>query len=80
VLLEEVHVPGLTIQEKVLRPEDLEASDEVLLTSTTREVLPAESIEGLKISQHRTIARRLQSAFKENAAFYVAHHRRPARV
>src|SRR4029077_2789782 len=40
VLLEEVKVPGLTIEEKDLRPEDLEASDEVFLTSTTREVLP----------------------------------------
>jgi branched-subunit amino acid aminotransferase/4-amino-4-deoxychorismate lyase len=80
VLLEEVQVRGLTIQEKVLRPEDLEASDEVFLTSTTREVLPVLSIEGLKIAQGRAVAERLQAAFKENAASYVAHHTRGARV
>lgn len=80
VLLEEVKVPGLTIEEKVLRPEDLEASDEVFLTSTTREVLPVLSIEGLKIAQARAVAERLQSAFKENVASYVLHNRHPARV
>ena len=80
VLLEEVKVPGITIEERVLRPEDLEASDEVFLTSTTREVLPVLSIEGLKIAQARAVAERLQSAFKENVTFYVIHNRRPARV
>ena len=80
VLLEEVQVPGLTIQAKVLRPEDLEAADEVFLTSTTREVLPVLSIEGLKISQKRTVSERLQAAFKENVASYVVHNRRTARV
>src|SRR4029077_2890378 len=44
VLLEEVQVPGLKIQEKVLGLKDLEAADEVFLTSTTREVLPVLSI------------------------------------
>jgi branched-chain amino acid aminotransferase len=80
VLLEEVKVPGITIEEKVLRPEDLEASGEVFLTSTTREVLPVLSIEGLKIAQGRAVSERLQSAFKENVASYVIHNRRPARV
>ena len=80
VLLEEVKVPGLTIEEKVLRLEDLEAADEVFLTSTTREVLPVISVDGLKISQKRAVADRLQSAFRENVTSYVAHHRRPARV
>jgi hypothetical protein len=38
------------------------------------------SIEGLKISQGRAITERLQAAFKENVATYVAHNRRTARV
>ncbi len=80
VMLEEVQVPGLRIQEKVLGLKDLESADEVFLTSTTREVLPVLSIEGLKISQGRAITERLQAAFKENVASYVAHNRRPARV
>lgn len=80
VLLEEISVPGLKIEEKVLRLEDLEAADEVFITSTTREVLPVIAIEGLKISQNRSVADRLQAAFKQNVAAYVEHHRRPARV
>ncbi len=45
VLLEEVHVPGVPIAEKTLRLGDLEAADEVFITSTTRELLPVLSIE-----------------------------------
>jgi branched-chain amino acid aminotransferase len=80
VLLEETRVPGLTIEEKVLSPADLEAADEVFITSTTREVLPVISVQGLKIRQARAVAERLQTAFKQNAASYVSHHRRAARV
>jgi branched-chain amino acid aminotransferase len=80
VLLEETGLPGLTIEEKVLRPADLEAADEVFITSTTREVLPVISIQGLKIRQARAVAERLQTLFKQNVASYVSHHRRAARV
>ena len=80
VLLEETKVSGLTIEEKVLRPADLEAADEVFLTSTTREVLPVISIDGLKISQSRTIADRLREGFQRYVASYVSHHRSAVRV
>ena len=64
VLLEETKVAGLKIEEKVLQLKDLEAADEVCLTSTTREVLPVISIDGLKISQgqrgYRPFAGRIQ--------------------
>jgi branched-chain amino acid aminotransferase len=80
VLLEEIKVPGLTMEEKILLPADLESADEVFMTSTTREVLPVVSIEGLKIPQARTVSERLQTAFKEHVASYVSQHRRAARV
>jgi branched-chain amino acid aminotransferase len=49
VLLEEVRVAGIGIGEKTLLPEDLTAANEIFVTSTTRELLPVSSIEGLNI-------------------------------
>ena len=49
VLLEELRVSGLVVEERVLLPADLESADEVFLASTTRELLPVVSIEGLRI-------------------------------
>ncbi len=80
VLLEETKVAGLTIEEKVLQLKDLEAADEVCLTSTTREVLPVISIDGLKISQASAVTGRLRDGFKQYVASYVAHHRSAVRV
>jgi branched-chain amino acid aminotransferase len=75
VLLEEVKVPGLIIEEKTLTPEDLESADEVFITSTTREVLPVESVQGLKITGAHAISDRLRTAFGQHAAAYTAQHR-----
>ena len=80
VLLEEIRMPGLTIEERVLRPEDLESADEVFLTSTTREALPVVEIQGLKIAGGRKVSDRLQEAFSAHTAGYTAQHRRAARV
>src|SRR5579862_709138 len=40
ILLDEIRVPGIDVAERTLYPADLEAADEVFLTSTTREMLP----------------------------------------
>src|SRR5260370_11532683 len=40
LLLNEIHVPGVRVTERVLTPADLESADEVFITSTTRELLP----------------------------------------
>ena len=50
LLLEVIQVAGLKVVEKTLLPTDLEAADEVFITSTTRELLPVVSVEGLKIN------------------------------
>lgn len=80
VLLEDVRVPGVTIREKTLLPADLEAASEVFITSTTRELLPVASIEGLRIQPGRAVSARLKEAFQILVQAYVAPRRRPAAV
>jgi branched-chain amino acid aminotransferase len=76
LLLEEIRVPGIEAGEKTLRPEDLEAADEVFITSTTRELLPVDSVEGLRLKGGRAVRDTLQGAFSAYAATYVHGHRR----
>jgi branched-chain amino acid aminotransferase len=77
VLLEETQVAGLTVEERVLLPADLEAADEVFLASTTRELLPIESIEGMRIKTGRATRDRLQKAFTAYIESYVAARKTP---
>jgi branched-chain amino acid aminotransferase len=73
VLLEEVRASGLTITEKTLIPADLESADEIFITSTTRELLPVASIEGLKLRPTDHSGRtRLQQAFAAHVQAYTA--------
>jgi branched-chain amino acid aminotransferase len=46
VLLHECRVPGFRIEERTLRPEDLDQAEEVFITSTTRDLLRVSSIGG----------------------------------
>jgi branched-chain amino acid aminotransferase len=80
VLLEEIAVPGLDIEEKTLTPDDLEIADEVLITSSTRGLLPAASIRGLQIPGGRTVCDTLCQEFAKYVAQYTAAHRRPVPV
>jgi len=72
LLLEEVQVQGIAVAEKILVKEDIEAADEVFITSTTRDLMPVASVEGLKIRQGRRVRDRLQQAFSEYIGKYVA--------
>ena len=72
LLLEEIRVPGIAVVEKVLLKSDLESADEVFITSTTRDLMPVASVQGLKIRQGRGVRDRLQQAFSEYTAAYVA--------
>ena len=47
----EIHVPGIELIEKALTPGDLEAADEVFITSTTRDLLPVFQIEDKQIGR-----------------------------
>lgn len=81
-LLEGLKVNGLTVREQVLLPPDLESADEVFLASTTRELLPVVSVEGLRIRPSRAVRDRLQAAFTTFVEEYTAArrklHARPA--
>jgi branched-chain amino acid aminotransferase len=76
VLLGEVHIPGFTVEERVLRTADLEAADQVFITSTTRELLPVRSVEGLRIRNSSAACEALQKAFTAFADAYVRNARK----
>lgn len=71
VLLEEVHPEGFSIGERALLPSDLEAAEEIFITSTTRELLAVSSIEGLTIHQSDQARPALQAAFSNYVDSYV---------
>jgi branched-chain amino acid aminotransferase len=74
VLLHEIHIPGIQVEERTLMPSDLEAADEVFITSTTRDLLPAARIEQRQIGVG-PVCHRLRTAFQEYVGRYVAQHR-----
>ncbi len=75
VILEELQVPGFRISEAVLMPADLEAADEVFVTSSTRDTLPVAAIEGLHLRFVAPEARQgrlaVQQAFNSYLQSYV---------
>jgi branched-chain amino acid aminotransferase len=72
LLLGEIHVPGISVVEKKLLPQDLERADQVFITSTTRDLMPVSYIEGLKVrSQGLGIVDQLAKAFAEFRSEYV---------
>jgi branched-chain amino acid aminotransferase len=75
VLLEEIG--DTTIQEKPLVLGDLVSAREVFITSTTRELLPVQSIEGLRIPGGRARCDRLRQAFSAHVESYLKLRRNP---
>ena len=67
ILLEEIRVPGISIGEKALELSDLEAGEEVFVTSTTRDLLPVLEVDGLHIQRNTQIRDQLQEAFTRYA-------------
>lgn len=68
----EIQVPGLRVVEREMTPAMLEAADEVFISSTTRDLLPVESIAGLKISRNGRVCERLRAALRDYIDRYVA--------
>lgn len=75
LLLNAIHTEGIRASERVLVPEDLERADEVFISSTTRDVLPVEAIEGLQVHGEAKAARALQSAFARYRDEYCSNQR-----
>jgi branched-chain amino acid aminotransferase len=78
VLLAEIRAPGIRVEEKALQPGDLEAADEVFITSTTRDLLPVMQIEDKKIGRTDHTRQALARAFSEYVRNYVATHKEVA--
>jgi branched-chain amino acid aminotransferase len=76
LLLEEVRIPGYFAVERDLLPADLETSEQVFITSTTRDLLPVLEIDGRSLPQKPDLAGQLQNAFRDYRARYVAAHQR----
>jgi branched-chain amino acid aminotransferase len=71
LLLEVVRVPGIKVTERALVPQDLERADQVFITSTTRDLLPAVFIEGLKIRNEGNVVDQLVKALEDYRRDYV---------
>jgi len=75
VLLQELRVPGIRIQERALTVADLEAADEVCITSTTRDLLPVREISGKSLGRRGEVRERVTAAFREFMAADIAARR-----
>lgn len=71
ILLTEVSVPGVELGEKDLELKDLEAADEVFITSTTRGLLPVLEVEGLVIRNGGSAREPVQAAYRNYVSRYV---------
>jgi D-alanine transaminase len=78
VLLEEVRVPGLHVAEGALTLDDLYRAGEVLITSTTRGLLPVREIAGRTLNRGHDAGSRLSAAFQAFFARDIAHRKSAA--
>jgi branched-chain amino acid aminotransferase len=77
LLLDVVHVPGIKVIERALKPQDLERADQVFITSTTRDLLPATFIEGLNAGTRVSVVDSLVKALEEYRQDYVKRNATP---
>jgi branched-chain amino acid aminotransferase len=75
VLLEAVRVPGVSVCEKPILPEELEQADEVFITSSTRDLLPVLTVQRRPIRQSGNTRVVLQEAFSRYVDDYVTQHK-----
>ena len=75
LLSDEVSASGFRLTEKNLTPSELEAADEVFITSTTRDLLPVVRIEDRVTGRDRRARLALQTAFSAYVDRYIAEHK-----
>ena len=75
LLLSDAQAPGINVSAKAFTPADLEAADEVFITSTTRELLPVLQVEGKQVGRCDNARRALAAVFREYVRNYVAERR-----
>ncbi len=74
ILLEEIRASGFAIAEREFSPSELEESDQVFITSTTRDLLPVLSVDDLPLRQDRRSLTVLREAFSRYRESYTALH------
>ncbi len=72
LLLTEVRIPGVEVVEDTVTPSGLTLADEVFITSTTRDLLPVLSIDGVRMKNTGEVRGPLQAAFRRYLDAYVA--------
>jgi branched-chain amino acid aminotransferase len=80
ILLEEIRLLGFTITERELTPSDLEQSNQVFITSTTRDLIPVLEIDREPLRQDRQAFEDLKRAFLQYRSQYAAKHARRREV
>jgi branched-chain amino acid aminotransferase len=78
VLLTDIRVPGVVFEERDLKLADLEEADEIFITSTTRDLLPVLSIEGLRLRDRGAVRLALNRAFANYIESYAAANKEKA--
>ncbi|MGB9604317.1 MAG: aminotransferase class IV [Bryobacteraceae bacterium] len=74
LLLEEIRVPGITVEEKTLHLDDLASADEVFITSSTRDLLPVREVAGVAVRRQERCRPALAEAFRRYLEEYTAAH------
>jgi branched-chain amino acid aminotransferase len=75
ILLEEIRVPGVSLVERRLTLDELWEADEVLITSTTRGLLPVREIAGRELNRRHQVSELLSQAFRTFLSEDIARRR-----
>ena len=75
LLLGEVQAPGFHVSARSITPTELEAADEVFITSTTRDLLSVVQVEAKKVGPASAARHALAGALEDYRKKYVTEHR-----
>jgi branched-chain amino acid aminotransferase len=76
ILLQEIHLPDLTIREHTISPADLEAADGAFISSSTRDLVPILSVDKRPLKQAPEIVNHLLDVFRGYRSAYVLENSR----
>jgi branched-chain amino acid aminotransferase len=80
ILLEDIHLPGLSIREEAIAPRQLEEADGVFISSSTRDLLPVLSVDRRPLKQAPETLNRLLETFRGFRSAYVLDHSRKKEI
>ncbi|MDZ4801179.1 MAG: aminotransferase class IV [Bryobacteraceae bacterium] len=74
LLLTEISCPPIVVVEKTLTLADLERADGIFVTSTTRDLLPVQSVQGILVKSSVSAMNDLSGAFQRHIVQYVSRN------